>query len=101
MGMTNFDNLDLLLGEPCCHDSSHPRLRRALTGAAVGCLIALSILAFIAAVVRWPVVLRLWPTSSIIGLCFGASIGLLHKRPSSPDARYGEGRLTGRPLDLR
>jgi len=71
-----------------------------LLGAVIGCAIAIASLLLLAAMVRWLVLMRLWPNLSIIGAAFGAAIALAQQRPAGPDLRYGECPITGKPLQL-
>ncbi|MCY2952395.1 MAG: hypothetical protein NTU53_10505 [Planctomycetota bacterium] len=100
MRLTDFPNLELLLGETTLYRPPAGCLRRTLNGAIVGGLIAVATLVFFAALVRWAPVLWLWPNTSAIGASFGGMIGLLRKPQPPPDPRSGESPMTGRPLDL-
>jgi len=100
MRLTGYPNLELLLGETTLCRPPAGCLRRTLSGAIIGGLIAVATLVIFAALVRWAPVLWLWPNSSAIGVSFGGMIGLLRKPQPPPDLRLGESPMTGRPLDL-
>jgi hypothetical protein len=101
MQLASFQNLELMTGENAPNPLSVGPLRRGLAGAAVGLLVGLAMLVFVAGLVQWSAVLWLWPNTTAIGASFGGIIAILHKPCIQNDLRFGEAPLTGRPLDLR